>query len=122
MGLRMGSSVKTLKLEVDLLLFTDIRRNFLVGCTYLGLLRINNLGSLVSTLLPKYTAEMKDIRNLIIAGLALLLALSISQSPTSGAGTSKSAKIVQYTVCLEDAATSYLLLDNAIRLCKQYQP
>lgn len=43
MGLGMGSPDKTLQLEVDLLLFTNIRRNFLVGCTSRVSLRINNL-------------------------------------------------------------------------------
>ena len=66
---------------------------------------------------------MKDIKNYIIALLAGLLVLTISTQPSQGAGTSKEAKIVQYTVCLQLATTSYFLMDaNSIPACKKYQP
>jgi hypothetical protein len=65
---------------------------------------------------------MKDIKNYIIALLAGVLVLTLSTQPSQGAGTSKDAKIVQYTVCLELATTSYLLMDMSIANCKRYQP
>jgi hypothetical protein len=65
---------------------------------------------------------MKDIKNYIIALLAGLIVLTISTQPSQGAGTSKDAKIVQYTTCLQLAATSYVTLDIAIGNCKKYKP
>ena len=46
----------------------------------------------------------------------------ITTQPSIGAGTSKEAKIVQYTVCLNKATTSYLELESSIFSCKKYQP
>jgi ABC-type iron transport system FetAB permease component len=65
---------------------------------------------------------MKDIKNYIIAVLAGLLVLTLSIQPSQGAGTSKDAKIVQYTTCLQLATSSYLLMDVSIANCKRYQP
>jgi hypothetical protein len=65
---------------------------------------------------------MKDIKNYIIALLAGLIVLTISTQPSQGAGTSKDAMIVQYSTCLQLAATSYLTMDFAIGNCKKYQP
>jgi hypothetical protein len=65
---------------------------------------------------------MKDIKNYIIALLAGVLVLTLSTQPSQGAGTSKEAKIVQYTTCLQLAAGSYITLDVAIGNCKKYQP
>jgi hypothetical protein len=65
---------------------------------------------------------MKDIKNYIIALLAGVLVLTLSTQPSQGAGTSKDAKIVQYSTCLQLAATSYVLMDVGIAKCKKYQP
>jgi hypothetical protein len=65
---------------------------------------------------------MKDIKNYIIALLAGALVLTLSTQPSQGAGTSKDAKIVQYSTCLQLAATSYVTMDFALGNCKKYQP
>jgi hypothetical protein len=65
---------------------------------------------------------MKDKKNYIIALLAGALVLTLSTQPSQGAGTSKDAKIVQYSTCLQLAATSYVTMDFAIGNCKKYQP
>lgn len=44
MGRYLHWPLKTAQLKVDLLLFTNIRRNFCAGSTYLWELKINNLG------------------------------------------------------------------------------
>jgi hypothetical protein len=63
---------------------------------------------------------MKNIKNYIIAILAGLLALTLSTQPSQGAGTSKEAKIVQYTHCFSGYGGSEIAL--AISNCKKYQP
>lgn len=66
---------------------------------------------------------MKNYKNYLIALLTGLLVLSLSTQPSQGAGTSKEAKIVQYTVCLNKATDSYVTMDMlSIPACRKYQP
>ena len=65
---------------------------------------------------------MKDIKNYIIAILTGLLALSLFTQPAQSAGTSKEAKIIQYTVCMNLAATSFVTMDFPIAQCANYRP
>ena len=65
---------------------------------------------------------MKDIKNYLIAILAGLLVLTLTTQPSIGAGTSKEAKIVQYTVCLQLQTSTYTAMDFIIAQCKKYQP
>ena len=67
---------------------------------------------------------MKDIKNYIIALLAGLLVLTISTQPSQGAGTSKEAKIVQYTFCLQMSKDGFKgsTLSGMILKCREYQP
>ena len=69
-----------------------------------------------------YSLTMNNYKNLLIAILTGLLGLSLFTFPAQGAGTSKEAKIVQYTVCMNLAASSYVSMDFPIGQCKKYQP
>ena len=75
-----------------------------------------------------YFAPMNNFKNLLIAILTGLLALSLFTQPAQSAGTSTEAKIVQYTVCLEERAqnardrASGLWMDDFIKLCAKYRP
>jgi len=65
---------------------------------------------------------MKDIKNYAIAVLAGLLVLTLSTQNSNGAGSSASAKAIQYDHCLNgfDAGVGGVAL--AIELCRKYQP
>lgn len=66
---------------------------------------------------------MNNIKNITIAILTGLLALSLSTHPAqSNPKTSTAAKIVQYTVCMNLAATSYVSMDFPIAQCAKYRP
>ena len=78
---------------------------------------------------------MKNFKNLLIATLTGLLALSLLTQPAQGEGPvpyvkpikySQTAKAIHYDHCLRMAtkiyANSYLLLDTAIRDCAKYRP
>jgi len=72
--------------------------------------------------IEKYSSTMNNLKNLLIAVLTGLLALSLFTQPAQSAGISKEAKVVQYTVCMNLAATSYVLMDFPIAQCKKFQP
>lgn len=65
---------------------------------------------------------MKNYKNYLIALLTGLLVLSLSIQPARSAGISKEAKVVQYTVCMNLAATSYVSMDFPISQCAKYWP
>jgi len=76
----------------------------------------------------RHTWVMDKIKNAIIALLTGLLALSLFTQPAQSAGTSKEAKIVQYTVCLNTYAQNNnefqtgIGLDVFIKNCAKYRP
>lgn len=69
---------------------------------------------------------MNNFKNLLIAILTGLLALSLFTQPAQSAGISKEAKIVQYTLCMNLIAEqydSYLHMDTLIiPNCAKYRP
>ena len=74
---------------------------------------------------------MKAIKNYVIALLAGLLVLTLSTQNSSGAGSSASAKAIQYTYCLNGYAErdgnlganpTVVRLQVAILACQKYQP
>jgi len=65
---------------------------------------------------------MNNFKNVLIAILTGLLALSLFTLPAQSAGPSQAAKVVQYTVCMNLAATSYVSMDFPIAQCKKFQP
>jgi|LakMenEpi03Aug12_release.lakeMendotaPanAssembly.Ray.scaffolds.fasta_scaffold1375648_1 hypothetical protein len=78
---------------------------------------------------------MNNFKNLLIATLTGLLALSLFTQPAQGEGPvpyvkpikySQTAKAIQYDHCLRMAtavySNSYLLLDSPIRDCAKYRP
>ena len=65
---------------------------------------------------------MNTFKNLLIAILTGLLALSLFTQPAQSAGPSQAAKVVQYTVCMNLAATSYVAMDFPIAQCAKYRP
>jgi len=73
---------------------------------------------------------MNNFKNLLIAVLTGLLALSLFTQPAQGEGPeilySKTAKAIQYDHCLRMAtkvyANSHLLLEAPIRDCFKYRP
>jgi hypothetical protein len=73
----------------------------------------------------KYLVTMNNFKNLLIAILTGLLALSLFTQPAQSAPTSQAAKIAQYTVCLNISAASAIqlpIMETAISQCKKYQP
>jgi hypothetical protein len=66
---------------------------------------------------------MKNFKNYVITLLAGLLVLSLSTQQAQSAGTSKEAKIAQYTICLQAyGPTSPLEVEIAIQSCARYRP
>jgi hypothetical protein len=65
---------------------------------------------------------MNNFKNLLIAVLTGLLALSLFTQPAQSAGISKDAKIVQYTICMERAVGSYVTMDTTMVVCNKYRP
>jgi hypothetical protein len=71
---------------------------------------------------------MKNYKNYLIAVLSGLLALSLFTFPAQGAGSSKEAKIVEYTKCLEinhlanNAEYKIQYFDGWIKSCAKYRP
>jgi hypothetical protein len=65
---------------------------------------------------------MKNTKNVVIAILTGLLALSLFTQPAQSAGKSKEAKASEYTACLINSKQLPTLMDAAIALCKKYQP
>ena len=69
---------------------------------------------------------MNNFKNLLIAVLSGLLALSLFTLPAQGAGKSKEAKSMEYLACLQDHLPSSpgfgVILDIAIKNCAKYRP
>ena len=72
---------------------------------------------------------MNNLKNLLIAVLTGLLALSLFTQPAQGEGpeilNSKTAKAIQYDHCLRmetGKANSRIYLDQAISTCIKYRP
>jgi hypothetical protein len=75
--------------------------------------------------IEKYSSTMNNFKNLLIAVLTGLLALSLFTQPAQSAPTSQAAKIAQYTVCLNLNAVSAVqqpIMETIIGYCKKYQP
>lgn len=77
-----------------------------------------------------YPNDMKNFKNLLIATLTGLLALSLFTQPAQSSGPqvmySKTAKAIQYDHCLRLATKSVsipeIYLDTAIGRCVNYRP
>jgi hypothetical protein len=73
---------------------------------------------------------MKNYKNLLIAVLTGLLALSLFTQPAQSAGTSKDAKIQEYAHCLalyrqHEVAmqnTYQSAVEDTISFCRKYRP
>jgi hypothetical protein len=69
---------------------------------------------------------MNKYKNLLIAILTGLLALSLFTQPAQSAGKSKEAKAMEYLVCLESKlgipGGFDLIINSAIRECAKYRP
>ena len=70
---------------------------------------------------------MNNYKNLLIVILTGLLALSLFTQPAQSAGSSKDAKIVEYTKCLEiwnlnNVENRISYLDSWIKSCAKYRP
>jgi hypothetical protein len=65
---------------------------------------------------------MNNYKNLLIAILTGLLALTLITQPAQSAGKSKEAKAVEYSACLNMYPISELMLDFYIKKCAKYQP
>jgi hypothetical protein len=70
---------------------------------------------------------MKDKKNLVIALLTGLLALSLFTQPAQSAGSSKEAKMVEYDHCLRLQSDArkigpQLYFDAIIKDCLKYKP
>lgn len=76
--------------------------------------------------LEKYSSTMNKFKNLLIAVLTGLLALSLFTQPAQSAGKSKEAKAMEYLVCLEsklgNPAFFDLMFSTAIKECAKYRP
>jgi hypothetical protein len=75
----------------------------------------------------KYLVTMNNFKNLLIAILTGLLALTLFTQPAQSAGKSKEAKAIEYAQCLvlqtvgqEQPPTR--VLDTLIAVCNKYQP
>lgn len=69
-----------------------------------------------------YFLAMNNFKNLLIAVLTGLLVLSLFTFPAQGAGSSKEAKIVEYTACLSMYPISEITFDGYIKKCAKYRP
>ena len=70
---------------------------------------------------------MNNFKNLLIAILTGLLALSLFTQPAQSAGKSKEAKAIEYAQCLELQTIGQVqpparVLDTLIAVCNKYQP
>lgn len=65
---------------------------------------------------------MNKYKNLLIAVLTGLLALTLFTQPAQSAGKSKEAKLAEYTACLSMYPISELTLDLYIKKCAKYRP
>ncbi len=69
---------------------------------------------------------MNTMKNLLIAVLTGLLALSLFMFPAQAAGKSKEARSMEYLACLQDHLPSApgfgVILDIAIKNCVKYRP
>jgi hypothetical protein len=69
---------------------------------------------------------MKNYKNLLIAVLTGLLALTLFTQPAQSAGKSKEAKAMEYLVCLESKLGNPNLFDlmfsSAVKDCAKYRP
>jgi hypothetical protein len=76
--------------------------------------------------IEKYSSTMNNFKNLLIAILTGLLALSLFTQPAQSAGKSKEAKAMEYLVCLEsklgNAMYFDLMFSEAIKTCTKYRP
>lgn len=75
----------------------------------------------------KYLVTMNNFKNLLIAILTGLLALSLFTQPAQSAGKSKEAKAIEYAQCLELQTIGQVqpparVLDTLIAVCNKYQP
>jgi hypothetical protein len=70
---------------------------------------------------------MKNTKNIVIAILTGLLALSLFTQPAQSAGSSKEAKMVEYDHCLRLQSNArtigpHLFIDAIIKDCQKYKP
>jgi hypothetical protein len=69
---------------------------------------------------------MNNFKNLLIAILTGLLALTLFTQPAQSAGKSKEAKAMEYLVCLESKLGNPNLFDlmfsSAVKDCAKYRP
>jgi hypothetical protein len=70
----------------------------------------------------KYLVTMNNFKNLLIAILTGLLALTLFTQPAQSAGKSKEAKTAEYAACLSMYPISELMLDFYIKKCAKYRP
>jgi hypothetical protein len=77
-------------------------------------------------LIEKYPSIMNNYKNLLIAILTGLLALSLFTQPAQSAGPSKEAKAIEYAFCLDveqKARTSpHFYKAEIIKDCARYRP
>ena len=77
-------------------------------------------------LIEKYSSIMNNYKNLLIAILTGLLALSLFTQPAQSAGPSKEAKAIEYAFCLDveqKARTSpQFYKAEIIKDCARYRP
>ena len=65
---------------------------------------------------------MNNSKNLLIAVLSGLLALSLFTLPAQSAGSSKEAKAAEYSACLNMYPLSELTFDLYVKKCSKYRP
>jgi hypothetical protein len=75
----------------------------------------------------KYLVTMNNFKNLLIAILTGLLALSLFTQPAQSASKSKEAKAMEYQVCLHNSwgsnpAMFSLMFSEAIKTCAKHRP
>ena len=75
----------------------------------------------------RYIVRMNNLKNLVIAILTGLLALSLSTQNSNGAvSTSPSAKAIQYDHCLSNYeandSTAFMNMERNIKECAKYKP
>jgi len=75
--------------------------------------------------LVTYGRSMKNYKNFLIGILSGLLVLSLSTQQAQSAGTSSTAKAIQYDHCLTEASKLFsgiLSYGSALNECEKYKP
>jgi hypothetical protein len=76
--------------------------------------------------MEKYPSIMKNYKNLLVAVLTGLLALSLFIQPAQSAGPSKEAKAIEYAFCLDveqrSRTSPQFYIPEMIKACAKYRP